>query len=555
MKQLLKTFFIFFIPLAILYYPTRNAGFVTDFNGWYSAFESQSFVQLLNGDNHNIQSFYHFTHILMYIMTSLFGKWGPPWYFAHCFLTALDAVLVYNIFIRLSRLFGFQNVSVLAFVGIAFWLASPYIAEVMVWRAAFHYPLVFAMQMGYIILLLSFIETNEKKYIYYANSIFITSLFCLEYFFLTPLLACSTLVLVSLNNTYTLKDNIKKYSKAFVAYVLIPLILIGFYTLAFKLHYGKWVSHNRETDAPFMFFNLDSYSTFFKYIAKHLFFIRHLELPQKEAIFNLFSRHSNQIAALIILFTVTLGGLLFFRKMNGFGKMLFWCFSFFSILLLPALSLHFSTMLLTENDRFAFIPSVFLMLCFAMLLSRLPRMVFYSLSSIYLCFSLFLSYKTNQIWGKSATVYWSLMDNFKWKDSKDEVILLNVPENMCGMYMYRAFGYSSMFPEVMDIYKHTETYKNTIEAMRYNMTDLQDGARIVVDAPDTIRVILNQPGSWFIMNEWRADTYETPSYKALQREWDYQLILKPSPRKRILLYQLGTEWKVVDTTKVGIEQR
>ena len=168
---------------------------------------------------------------------------------------------------------------------------------------------------------------------------------------------------------------------------------------------------------------------------------------------------------------------------------------------------------------------------------------------------MYLTFKTNQIWQKSATVYWALMDNFKWRDSKDEIILLNVPESMQGMYMFRNYGYKSIFPEVMDIYQRTNISKNTTEAMRYNMTDIDSGAKIVVDAPDTIRVILNQPGSWFIMKDWRADTYETPSYKALQREWDYQLILKPSPRKRILLYQMGQEWKVVDTTKVGIEQK
>ena len=48
---------------------------------------------------------------------------------------------------------------------------------------------------------------------------------------------------------------------------------------------------------------------------------------------------------------------------------------------------------------------------------------------------------------------------------------------------------------------------------------------------------------------------QNPFYvEALLREWDYQLILKPSPVKRILLYQKGIEWKVVDTTKINIEQ-
>ncbi len=554
-KQSLKTFLLFFIPLIILYFPTRKAGFVTDFNGWQLAFDTQSFGQILNGDNHDIKSFYHFTHILMYIMSSLFGKWGLPWYVTQCALVSLDCVLILKLFKQISRLFNFKNATIIALLGISFWVSSPYLAEVMVWRAAFHYPLVFAMHLGYLIWTIKFMETHEKKYIYYANGLFVLSLFSLEYFFVTPFLVLSILILCALNSAQKFSDILKTYSNAFIGFFCIPLSIIGLYMLVFYAHYGQWVSHDRQADAPFLFFNLDSYSTYAKYVAKHLFFIRYLEHSQKEAIFNFFSRQNVQIIALITILGISICGAVFFKRMKSYGKLLYWCFTFFSLWLIPAVSLAFSTLLLTEHDRFAFIPSVFLMLALAMVLSRFPRKIFYGLSVLYICFSMYLTFKTNQIWQKSATVYWALMDNFKWRDSKDEIILLNVPESMQGMYMFRNYGYKSIFPEVMDIYQRTNISKNTTEAMRYNMTDIDSGAKIVVDAPDTIRVILNQPGSWFIMKDWRAETYETPSYKALQREWDYQLILKPSPRKRILLYQMGQEWKVVDTTKVGIEQK
>ena len=554
MKKTAALFFLFFIPLAVLYFPTRNAGFVTDFVGWQMAFDNQTFLQTLDGKGHNIGSFYQFTHVLMYIMSALFGKHGLPWYLVQCAFVALDGVLIYHLFKKISTLFGFNDASIIALIGIAFWLASPYLAEVMVWRAAFHYPLAFAMQTAYVLCALTFMETQNRRYIYGANGLFFLSLFSLEYFFVTPFLILAMLILSVLNDTKQFKENRKTYLTATIAFFLTPLVGLGFYVLAFHASFGKWVSHDRQSDAPFLLFNLDSYGTYAKYVVKHLGFVRHWDSPQKETVFNFFSNHSNQIVVMLCVLTVSLVGLAFFNRLKGFGKTLFWSFAMFSLWLIPAVSLFFSTMLLTENDRYAFIPSLFLMLIFALFLSRLPRFVFYGLSLIYLGCSLYLTIKTNRIWQKTGVVYWSLINNYKWQDAEAEVILLNVPDCMKGMYLFKGYEYNSAFTPAIDVYRRTNLSKNTTEAMRYNMIDLQSGATVVMDAPDTVRVVLKQPGSWWMMKDWSAKTYETDSFKALVREWDYQLILKPSARKRILLYQKGLEWKVVDTTKIGVEQ-
>lgn len=35
---------------------------------------------------------------------------------------------------------------------------------------------------------------------------------------------------------------------------------------------------------------------------------------------------------------------------------------------------------------------------------------------------------------------------------------------------------------------------------------------------------------------------------------NYKFILKPSPRPRIILFQSGSKWHVLDTTKIGVSQ-
>jgi hypothetical protein len=554
MKQTLKIFLLFFLFLAVLYYPTRNSGFVTDFLGWQMAYDQQPFWQMLNGEGHNIKSFYHFTHILMFFMSKLFGIKGIYWYLVQSGMVAACGILVHTLFKKMSTLFGLKITEGISIIGILFWLSSPYMAEVMVWRAAFHYPLAFAIHIGYVILLLKYIEKQDKKYVFGSIALFIISLFSLEYFFVTPFLVLATLLFVVLNNRDNLALNKPLYLRSFAYFCLIPLSAIGLYVLAYHQIYGKWVPHGRQNDAPFLLADLNSYSTYIKYTVKHLTFTRHLDEGTKVMVFNFIAQTKNAITAAIILLSSAIIGLWRFKKMSGFSKTLFWTFTFYSLWLLPVVSLFFATLLLTENDRYGFTPSVFLMLGVALLLSKLPKPFFYGLSILYIGISLNLTYKTNQQWAQAGKVYWALIDNYKWQNTEN-VVLLNTPDCLNGMYMFRRGDYISAFADAYDKYKKTNILANTREAMRYNMTNGNDGVYVIMDAPNALRIVINQYGTWWMMRNWGVDNYENEDYKIVVGNGDYRLLLKPPAKKHTFLFHVGTEWKVVDTTKLNVAQR
>lgn len=493
MKSQLKLFLFFFSVVFILYFPTRNAGFVTDFIGWQWSFNKQTFWQILQGEEHGIKSFYQFTHLLMFAMSRLFGMWGLPWLVVQSIMVAFAALSVYQLYLRMCRVFNFKNAENIGIIAVLSCLLSPYLAEVMVWRAAFHYPLAFAIHIGYVHLALSYYEQRRFQFVLWANVLFIISLMSLEYFFVTPFLVTATFILISLNDRTVLIKNKKILIKTVLAFIVTPLSCIALYMFLYTAKYGKIVAHGRE-DAFGLLFKPESYANFGKYTSKYLLFARHWLHPIKEQFFNFFSKPSIELILMCSVIGIGILGLLFWHRFKPKVKMIFWSYTFFVLWMVPIMSLYFAYILLTENDRYGFIPSVFLFLCVVLILSSLPKKIFYGISIVYLSISCFLTIKTNRQWKEASDVYWNLINTFKWSDA-EEIILLNVPDCFNGMYMFRTYDSNSAFAEAIDVYRGKNIASKTIEVFRYNMNEKKDGVRVRIDGPNKLAVIFNQFGS------------------------------------------------------------
>jgi hypothetical protein len=95
------------------------------------------------------------------------------------------------------------------------------------------------------------------------------------------------------------------------------------------------------------------------------------------------------------------------------------------------------------------------------------------------------------------------------------------------------------------------------DAMAYNMATPDDGANVVVANDSTIKVTLNQWGTWWWYGMKGGNSYENDSYKLNLQDpghW-YELTLKHPAGEYLLLYQQGSQWKTVDMGKKGVEQR
>jgi hypothetical protein len=539
----LKLYAIFWLLLFVVYWQTRNAGFVTDFYGWMTNFDTLSFADCVNGKTYNIKSFYQVTHLIMYALTYLFRMSGLPWYVIFVSLNALNLVLLYKILTKTASKLHIENAETITILGLLMFMASPYQSEVMVWRASFHYLLGFDFMLSIIWFFLKYLEEPKAKYWLGAMVIFIISIFSIEYFLFTPFILLVFILFWHLNDS-------KQYDfkNIFIRFFLLPLLFIGVYFLMYKSVNGKWVAHYGASSENSLL-SLNSFSTYAKYVFKHLFFIRYLEHKNKEAFFNFFNTPSVSSLILGVISVISILGLVYFKKISAKARLLFLSFGFFSILLTPVLTLFFSTLLLTENDRYGYLPSAFLMFGLALSLSFLPKRIFYLSSVCYIFFSFFLLLKTNRMWYHAENVRHHLVQNYHWWEGEN-IIFLNVPDDIKGMYIYRAPADFSGLAESIEIEKQRKIKARTFDVAQYNLTSINDGVSVKMPSRDTAIVTLNQWGNWWWRGGKGASDYENNVYK-VQFDYNgcgncYRLILKDTTMKNTLIYQVGYALKEVD---------
>jgi hypothetical protein len=539
----LKLYTFFWLFLFVVYWQTRNAGFVTDFYGWMTNFDTLSFADCINGTHYNIKSFYQVSHLAMYALTYFFRMSGLPWYIVFVSLNALNIVFLYKIFTKTALKLQIENAEVISILGLFMFAASPYQAEVMVWRASFHYLLGFGFMLSIILLFLKYVDEPKKKYWLGAMTIFITSIFSIEYFLFTPFILLVFILFWFLNATKQYD-----YKGLLLRFFVLPLLLIGGYFLMYKSVNGKWVAHYGASSENSLF-SLESFSTYGKYVFKHLFFIRYLEHKDKEAFFNFFNTPSVSGLVLVAVITVSILGLVYFKKLSSKGRLIFLNFGFFSILLTPVLTLFFTTLLLTENDRYGYLPSAFLMFGLALSLSYLPKRLFYISSISYILFSLFLLLKTNRMWYHAENVSHSLVESYRWWEGEN-ILFLNVPDDIKGIYIYRSPPDSSGLTESIEIEKRRKIKARTYDVAQYNLTSINDGVSVKMPSRDTVIVTLNQWGNWWWRGGRGASNYENNIFK-VQFDYNgcgncYRLILKDTTVKKTLIYQVGYELKEVN---------
>jgi hypothetical protein len=534
----LKLYACFWFLLFVIYWQTRNAGFITDFYGWMTNFDTLSFADVINGKAYKIKSFYQLSHLIMYALTYLFRMSGMPWYVIFVSLSALNLVFLYKIFTQTAQKVGIADSEITVLIGLLMFMLSPYQAEVMVWRASFHYHIGFGFMLSIILLFLNYLDKPKLKYWIGATAIFTLSIFSIEYFLFTPFI-----LLVFISFWYLNDSKQYNYKDLLFRFVALPLFLIGCYFMAFKSVNGTWIAHYGASSENSLF-ALTSFSTYAKYVFKHLFFIRYLEHRPKEAFFNFFNTPS--VSRLICGF-ILIGsflGLFYFKKLKAKGRLIFLNFGFFSILIAPALTLFFQTLLLSENDRYGYMPSAFLMFGLALVLSYLPKRLFYLLSVGYIFFSLLLLLKTNRMWYHAENVRHNLVENYRWWEGEN-ILFLNVPDDIRGMYIYRAGNGISGLAESVELTKQRKIKARTFDVAQYNLTSINDGVSVKMPSRDTAIVTLNQWGNWWWRNGIGAENYENDVYK-VQFDYNgcgncYRLILKDTTVKTMLIYQVGYE--------------
>ena len=530
-------FILFLIGILILYYPTHQAGFVTDFYGWQDKFDNGSITGILTtfGWHANQQV----AMIFFYTLYCLFGINGWGWFICFSALHALNGFIAFKFFRRLFEKFSLRNAAISAFIGSLLFLFSPYQAEVLVWRVCIHYLVVTLFLLLILWETLNYLEEKRSKFLWRIHMLFFLSLFTLEIALIIPLLL---VVLVLIWNTTFEKE--KRDREGLGRLIFPQFALIGLFFLANKLILSEWVGHYGAATH----FNIslhDVFSNYFRYFIKYLVFARYFDHPVKMKIFSI-AENSFGIEALLTFFiTGFFASLIFYKRLSNRLRAAGLSLLFFFISLTPIVTLYMVTLLYGENDRYGYPASIFFWMTISVLLAWLPKGIFYSLSVLLVGVSIFLLLKTTQWWNEGNSVYYGLLNDFRWYD-KEEVIILNIPDNYHGLYMFRIYGEPSGLKEGLELIRKKPYAGEMHEVTQFNMMTPNDGVSVKKDSTGNLTVTFNQWGNWWWWEGIGNSDFENDSYSVHFDGSSYHIHFKTLKSNHAIIYQVGDKWREVE---------
>ncbi len=537
-KSNIASFIFFLLLILFLYYPSRYAGFVTDFTGWQKSYEAGSFIDIINCFGYN--GLHQFLHLVFYSLFKILGRDTIGWYILFSVLHAGIASFMYYVFTQIFKDFNLANANAISFFAAILFLLSPYQTEVLVWRVCIHYII-----MAYCFLLCLWnvhlwLQSNNLKYLLMSNFIFVIALFTLELSLSIPIFLLFYVLIYSLH--------FKKLNSLFKVFlkVLLPKILaIASWFSLNKFFLGTLVGHygtekHFNTDLTLIFGNA------FKYLSKHFFFQRYWSHNYKMQFWQFFENPIFLYSLVIIATILFLLALVYFKKLNVSVRLMGLMLLLFFIALLPIVNLYFYGLQLTENDRYGYVASIFCSLLIAIFIFQLPKPIKILGIGVLVFCSVFFTYNTNILWQEANFVHKSIIEKFRFYNA-DNIIVLNVPENFNGVpIMYSTEDeYFSTIKETLPLMGFKPYNGNIMEAAYFNITSVNDGVSVEKLGENYLKVDCNQWGTWFWRKGIGASNYENELYKIKFGVKHYDMFLKQPLPNYLFIFWNGNDWEKV----------
>jgi hypothetical protein len=531
---------IFFIVLAaliqLIFSPNMGAGFVTDFTGLQWRIENQPYINFLNSFgfpslqpvlNFFLASFYH-----------LFGTSALGWQVVFTVVHTLNCGLLYHFSERIFQKLALKNSEYMAMAATLLFAFSPYQAEVLTWRVLFNFLFSTAMILSALLNAVRYLEEKQAKNLFFVGFCTILGLFTLELTMMMPFFTLALLIFWGLKS-----DNFWGFFWKNSLVFFMPLALVIGYLGLNQLILHQWVGHYGEKvhlkiDVFFMLSNIG------KYFVKHLFFVRYFPHPIKIAIFDAFDSKGFSLGIGLFLLGLLVTNVIFFKKINARFQGVSLGILLGAIALLPICNMFFATLMYGENDRYGYLMSAFLSMAVAIGIFSIPSKIMKNVVfAAYFGVSAFLLVKTNVLWRQSSNITNALTSNFQWANTPN-VYVLNLPENLQGLYMFRDMSdNNNALPDHLTYMgRHILKYK-PITIAQYNMDTPNDGVSVKKMDDGKIIVTFNQWGNWWWGKGIGASDYETEEYKVVFKGQFYELSFKKTPENAVFLYQVGTKWE------------
>jgi len=533
-------FIWFWLAIALLYIPAWRAGFVTDAIDWLYDARTLPFWKYLNRPHSTIHSLYQVTQLTTLGIYKLFGTARLPWHLLMISLQALNGWLLYLLFRRIFEDARLAKGSAIAFWGSLLFCISPYLSEVLVWKACFHYLQGLLLILGILRCLQLYILKPDAKWAWLGGLLFALSSFSLEIFYLTPFFSFT---LIGFYHP-VIRQRDGSLRPVMLRFLLPQLLIFGLHLALFHLYYGEWLSHSNSGVLAVPFY--DHLVKGLQYIFHVLFFGRFWPQVLKDKIYTLCERPL--IIGLGYALLVTVMGLIIVAAGKGKAKarvgnlLLLWTLAS-TVLVIP---MPLEKLFDLSNNRYLYVTIAFSSMLLALAVSAIRwRWAVVGLTGGWILVSSFLTLRTNRHWQTSIRISESLLKNVPPANGRT-MIMLSLPYCYKGVPMINAFPYSN-FQRTHNMLETPPIAEKVYDAAAFNMASPNDGSEVEVVNDSTIKVTLLQWGTWWWYKDFGGYSYETPDYRLDMRDqghW-YEIILKRPMKEYLLLYQVGNSWKEV----------
>ncbi len=444
---------------------------------------------------------------------------------------------------------GIEETASLCLPAVILFCIAPHMSEVLVWEPSFHF------LQGFLLILLmlnwvrNYLKTHEIRYVWLAGIAYLLSTFSLEICYITPWLVLALIIFYQFGTRYSAGSG-----KALLYFFVPQIAAFLFHLVLFHYVYGEWVAHiggNPLTSA--LTGELGK-------TGKHLFNTLLLGRYWPDAARHKAYELCDSLTGIYLLYGILVAGLVFivarFRKMSPLGRVLSLFFVWVIPTLLILIPLWFQNLFIVVYDRYVYFTCGFLYVVVAIAFRMmLPIRIRGILIFLLLLINLRFTIQANRFWMKSERVISSLLLTIPVETNKT-IVLLNIPQNMHGVPMIGAER-ESEFKLMHDLLLPAKKIASPVyDAMAYNMLTPDDGANVTVVNDSTIKVTLNQWGTWWWYAMQGGVSYSNAEYSIDMKDGGhyYELTLKHAAQNYLLLYQVGSVWKRVDMKASG-EQR
>jgi hypothetical protein len=435
---------------------------------------------------------------------------------------------------------GIGRAGPIAFWGSLVFCISPYLSEVLVWKACFHYLLAFMLILSILRCLQLYILAPAAKWARIAGLLFVLSSFSLEIFYLTPFLSITLIAFYS----RMLRRGSRPIRPVMVGFLLPQLLVFALHLALFHAYYGEWLSHSNGGALAIPAW--DYYAKAAKYVFHVLLFGRFWPQPLKEQAYRL----CESPAAIAIVCGLLVAAVAFI--IHGINKrkpksrpamlLLLWVIAATALVLPMPLEPLFDL----SGNRYIYVTVAFSSMLLALTLSAIhwkPAII--GLGAAWILASGYLALRTNRHWQTSAGLSQNLLKHVPPANGRT-MIMLSLPYCYKGVPMINAFPYGN-FRRTHNMLEQPPLTGKVYDAAAFNMASPNDGTEVEVVNDSTVKVTLLQWGTWWWYRDFGGYSYETPDYKLDMRDqghW-YEIVLKRPMEEYLLLYQVGNTWQAV----------